>query len=284
MSDAAARTLDAAQSPTGNRNARRDSQRLSSVTTAIHLMKAFSEEEAELGISELAKRLKIAKSTVHRLATALLDEGLLEQNPDSGRYRLGIGLFSLGSQVRARLDVAMEAKTVLNDMRSKLGENARLAILNGRNVVFIHDFESAESVRLRSITGQFRPAHCTAEGVCLLAGLRAPALEAFLALPLAARTANTVTTPEILHERIRRAKRVGYATEDEECELGTRCIAAPVHQADGRVIAAIGLAGPRLRLKKRNYPQLAEAVMAAAARLSDRLGYEASQPIYVRTS
>lgn len=276
-------TTENAVPKTGNRNARRDSQRLSSVTTAIHLLKTFSEEEAELGISELAKRLEIAKSTVHRLATALLDEGLLDQNQDTGRYRLGIGLFSLGSQVRTRLDVAVEAKPFLNDMRAKLGENARLAILNRRNVVFIHDFESNESVRLRSITGQYRPAHCTAEGLCLLAGLRSTALDAWLSEPLTARTVNSVDSADELRERIRRVKRIGYATEEEECEIGTRCIAAPVFQADGKVIAAIGLAGPRLRLKKRDFPQLAEEVVACAQKLSERLGYEAGQPIYVRT-
>ncbi|MBD3763439.1 MAG: IclR family transcriptional regulator [Rhodobacterales bacterium] len=267
-----------------NRNPRRDSQRLSSVTTAIHLLKTFSEEEPELGISELAKRLGIAKSTVHRLASALLDEGLLEQNADSGRYRLGIGLFSLGSQVRSRIDVAAEAKPILNDMRAKLGENARLAVLSRRNVVFIHDFESNEGVRLRSITGQQRPAHCTAEGLCLLSGMRAPQLDAFLAEPLPARTPNSVTVAEDLAERVRRIKRVGYATEDEECDLGTRCIAAPVRDAEGRVVAAVGLAGPRLRLKKRDFPALAEQVIAYANRLSERLGYEAGQPIYVRVT
>lgn len=266
-----------------NRNPRRDSERLSSVTTAIHLLKTFSEDERELGISELAKRLGVAKSTVHRLASALLDEGFLEQNPDNGRYRLGISLFSLGSQVRSRLDVAAEAKPFLNDMRAKLGENARLGVLARRNVVFIHDFESNESVRLRSITGQHRPAHCTAEGLCLLSGMRAAQLEAFLAEPLPARTPNTVTVAEDLHERVRRVKRLGYATEDEECDLGTRCIAAPVFQADGRVVAAMGLAGPRLRLKKRDFPALAEQVAGYALRLSERLGYEPGQPIYVQS-
>lgn len=268
-----------------NRNARRDSQRLSSVTTAIHLMKAFSEEEPELGISELAKRLKIAKSTVHRLAMALLDEALLEQNPDTGRYRLGIGLFALGSLVRTRIDVAAEAKSFLNDLRASANENARLAILSRRNVVFIHDFESNDPVRLRSITGQFRPAHCTAEGLCLLAGLTDAALESFLAEPLPARTPNTVTDPAELMERIRKVRRLGYATEDEECDVGARCIAAPVFQADGRTAAAIGLAGPRLRLKKSQFPQLAETLVAAAHKLSARLGYRAAaEPVYARIS
>lgn len=265
-----------------NRNPRRGTDRLSSVTTAIHLMKAFSEDEPELGISELAKRLMIAKSTVHRLASALLEEGLLEQNPDNGRYRLGIGLFSLGTQVRTRLDVAVEAKPVLNELRLRTGENSRLGILNRRSVVFIHDFESNDTVRLRSITGQFRPVHTTAEGLCLLAGLRQPEIEEFLSKPLIARTPNTVTAPEDLLERLKRIKRVGYAVEDEESDIGTRCIAAPIRQSDGRVIAAIGMAGPRLRIRKRDFPSLAELVMETAQRLSDRLGYEASQPIYVR--
>ena len=87
-----------------NRNPRRNSSRLSSVTTAIHLMKTFTAEDQELGISELAKRLNVAKSTVHRLAGALLDEGLLQQSPETGRYSLGVELFSLGSMVR-RMDI-----------------------------------------------------------------------------------------------------------------------------------------------------------------------------------
>ena len=162
----------------------------------------------------------------------------------------------------------------LNEMRAKVNENARLAILSRRNAVYIHDFESNDSVRLRSITGQHRPAHATAEGLCILAGLRAPALEAFLSEPLQRRTQHTMTSPEELTERIKRVKRMGYAIEDEECDLGTRAVAAPVYQADRRVVAAIGIAGPRIRLRKRDFPQLAETVMGYAQRLSERLGYE----------
>jgi DNA-binding IclR family transcriptional regulator len=169
-------------------------------------------------------------------------------------------------------------------MRAKLGENARLAVLSKRNVVFIHDFESNEGVRLRSITGQYRPAHCTAEGLCLLAGMRTQQLDAFLSEPLIGRTPNSISTAEELLERIRRIKKAGYATEDEECDIGTRCIAAPIRSAEGRVIAALGFAGPRLRLKKRSFPSLAEQVVGFAQRLSQQLGYEARQPIYVRVN
>lgn len=264
-----------------NRNPRRDSSRLSSVTTAIHLLKTFSEVETELGISELAKRLGVAKSTVHRLAGTLLEEGLLQQNPENGRYSLGIGLFSLGSLVRSRLDVTSEAKNILNDLRAETGENVRLAVLERSSVVFLHDFESPETLRLRSNTGQLKPAYCTAEGLCLLSGLKEPELVKFLAYPRGPRTAKSITDEEGLRARIRKTKRMGYAIEDEECDDGTRAIAAPVYNGDGRIIAAVGTAGPRVRIRKSQFTKLAPQVIEAATLISERLGYARRQPIYV---
>lgn len=264
-----------------NRNPRRNSSRLSSVTTAIHLLKAFTEEDHDLGISELAKRLNVAKSTVHRLAGALLDEGLLQQNPETGRYSLGVGLFSLGSMVRARLDVTNESKHVLNLLREKTQENVRLAVIEHASVVFLHDFEGPQTLRLRSATGQLRPAFCTAEGLCLISGMRHPQIEKFLAFPRPKRTPNTVTEEEAFLARIRRVKRQGYAFEDEECDEGTRCVAAPIYNAEGRITAAIGVAGPRARIRKNQVPKLAPVVLEAANEISQRMGYVQRQPLFV---
>ncbi len=277
--------MDDQSNPTGrkevNRNPRRDSSRLSSVTTAIHLLKTFSEDDNELGISELAKRLGVAKSTVHRLAGTLLDEGLLQQNPENGRYRLGVGLFSLGSLVRARLDVTTESKHILNDLREQTQENVRLVVLERQSVVFLHDFESPQTLRLRSGTGQVRPAFCTAEGLCLLSGLREPELSQFMTFRRPQRTAKTVTDEDELRMRLKRVKRVGYAVEDEECDEGTRCIAAPIWNGEGRIIAAVGIAGPRVRIRKRQFPQLAPIAIEAGLQISERLGFSRRQPIYV---
>jgi DNA-binding IclR family transcriptional regulator len=264
-----------------NRNPRRNASRLSSVTTAIHLLKTFTEEDQTLGISELAKRLKVAKSTVHRLAGALLDEGLLQQDPETGRYSLGVGLFSLGSLVRSRLDVTIESKAILNTLREKTQENVRLAVLERQSLVFLHDFESPQTLRLRSATGQLRPAYCTAEGQCLIAGLRAPQLEAFVKIPRLERTPKSITDEEGFLQRIRRVKRQGYAFEDEECDDGTRCVAAPIYNAEGRVVASVGVAGPRVRIKKTLVPKLAPVVIEAADDISRRMGYFRRQPIYV---
>jgi DNA-binding IclR family transcriptional regulator len=264
-----------------NRNPRRNASRLSSVTTAIHLLKTFTEEEQHLGISDLAKRLNVAKSTVHRLAATLLNEGLLQQDPDTGRYSLGVSLFSLGSLVRSRLDVTVESKTILNALRETTGENVRLAVMEHTNVVFLHDFESHQVLRLRSATGQLRPAFCTAEGKCLIAGLRPPQFEAFLQLPRHERTPKTVFEEESFIKQIRRVKRQGYAFEDEECEEGTRCVGAPIFNAEGRIVASVGVAGPRVRIKKSQVTKLAPVVIDAADEISQRMGYMKRQRIYV---
>jgi IclR family KDG regulon transcriptional repressor len=264
-----------------NRNPRRNASRLSSVTTAIHLLKTFTEEDETLGISELAKRLNVAKSTVHRLAGALLDEGLLQQDPESGRYGLGVGLFSLGALVRSRLDVTNESKTILNVLREKTQENVRLAVLDRQSVVFLHDLESPQALRIRSATGQLKPAFCTAEGLCLLAGLRAPDLEKFLQYPRTVRAPNTITDKDEFLQSLRQVKRRGYAFEDEYCDEGTRCVAAPIYNAEGRLVAAVGVAGPRIRIKKAQVPKLAPVVTGAANEISQRMGYVLRQPIYV---
>jgi len=264
-----------------NRNPRRNSSRLSSVTTAIHLLKTFTAEETDLGISELAKRLNVAKSTVHRLAGALLAEGLLQQNPETGRYSLGVGLFSLGSLVRSRLDVTNESKHVLNALRERTQENVRLAVLERDSVVFLHDFEGPQTLRLRSATGQLRPAFCTAEGLCLISGLRQPQVAQFLVYPRPQRTGRTMTEEADILARVRRVKRQGYAFEDEECDEGTRCVAAPIYNAEGRITAAVGVAGPRVRIKKSQITKLAPVVIEAANQISQRMGYVQRQPIYV---
>lgn len=264
-----------------NRNPRRDSPRLSSVTTAIHLLKVFNDRDRELGISELAKRLAVAKSTVHRLVSALLAEGFLQQNPENGKYRLGFGLFTLGSLVRSRFDVASASRIMLNQLREKTQENVRLAVLEGQNAVYLHDFESPQTLRLKSATGIQRPAYCVAEGLCLLSGLRETDLAKIMEEPRIARTPKTVVDEEKLRARIKGISRQGYAIEDEEYEEGTRCLAVPIYQNDGEIVAALGVAGPRLRMKKSQFSKLAPLVINAAEQVSASLGYAGRPRVYI---
>src|SRR5881398_2742425 len=143
--------------------------RLSSVANAIRLLTSFSGEEDELGITTLAGRLRLAKSTVHRLAATLTGAGFLEQNGETGKYRLGVALFELGALVRRRMDVANEARPKLRELLEKTGETVQLGIVDHFSVLYVYEMESRRAIRMAAAVGGRAPLHCTAVGKVLLA-------------------------------------------------------------------------------------------------------------------
>ncbi|HMA51605.1 MAG TPA: IclR family transcriptional regulator [Magnetospirillaceae bacterium] len=246
--------------------------RLSSVANAILLMKTFSDEENELGISALADRLGLAKSTVHRLASTLVEQGMLEQNPETGKYRLGLTVFELGSLVRRKIDISREAKPWLMALREQTGETVLMSILGTGSVVCINFLESQKANRVTSGIGLRKPIHCTAEGKALLAFQPQPLIERVIEAGLDRRTAKTITDPAALREELASIRANGYATDDEEYELGMRSISAPIRDDSGSSTAAVAVAGPAQRLSKKQLLALADSVILAAKAISARLG------------
>jgi IclR family KDG regulon transcriptional repressor len=239
----------------------------------MRLLKAFSEREVEIGISDLAKRLGVAKSTVHRLAVTLVSEGILEQNPDSGKYRLGLSLFRLGALVRHRMDVSIEARHLLRELREKANETVHLAVLDGAEIMYVYNLESTQAIRMRSDIGVRKPAYCTAEGQAMLAYQPADGIDRVIRAGLPSRTPQTITDPATLRKALDLVRQRGCAIEDEESEIGMRCIAAPIRDDSGDVIAAIGLAGPVSRLSKKALASFIPHVIETAAAISARLGF-----------
>lgn len=248
-------------------------KRLSSVATAIALLKAFSEDEVDIGVSTLARRLGIAKSTVHRLATTLVSEGMLEQNPENGKYRLGIALFGLGALVRRRMDVSTEAKPYLFDLRKTTGETVHLTILDRNEVMYVYNLESMQAIRMRSDIGVRKPAYCTAEGLAILAFQPSATIDDILARGLKGRTPKTNTDPDRFRAALADVRERGYAIEDEESEVGMRSLAAPIRNGAGEVVAAVGVAGPVQRLPDETLASFAPHVVRTADAISVRLGY-----------
>ena len=247
--------------------------RLSSVAAAIKLLKAFTEDETEFGISGLAKRLGLAKSTIHRLATTLVADGLLEQDPQSGKYRLGIALFRLGALVRRRMDVSNEARPFLFDLRKKTNETVHLAILDGAEIMYVYYLESTQAIRMRSDLGGRKPAYCTAEGQAILAFGPSDVVDRVTRGGLRARTPQTITDAGRLAKALALVRQRGYAMDDEESEIGMRCIAAPIRNDGGEVVAAVGVAGPVSRLTKKTLASFAPHVIGTAAAISARIGH-----------
>ncbi len=248
--------------------------RLSSVANAIRLIKVFSDDDYEIGISDLGKRLLLPKSTVHRLATTLIDAGMLEQNPESGKYRLGLVVFELGSLVRRKMDFSSEAKPFLMELREKTGETVHLAILDNTSIVYINSLESKQAIRMTLDVGMRKPAYSTAAGKVMLAFQTAEFLNRVFEDGFEERTANTIVDPEAFRQELATIRTRGYALADEENELGVRSLAAPVRDHFGNVIAATSIAGPAQRLTKKVLTSFVPDVVSAADAISTRLGYQ----------
>ncbi|HVB89218.1 MAG TPA: IclR family transcriptional regulator [Beijerinckiaceae bacterium] len=247
-------------------------QRLSSVAMAVRLLKAFSQDEAEIGVTAMAKRLGVAKSTVYRLATTLVLEGMLEQNPETERYRLGLALFGLGALVRQRMNVSTEGRPHLFELRAATNETVHLAILEGSEIMYVLNLESNQAIRMRADLGSRKPAFCTAEGLAMLAFQPEESVAAVIRAGFEPRTPRTLVDPARWRAELVEVRRRGYAIEDEQSEQGMRSIAAPIRDSTRRVVASVGLAGPVQRLSDEAVLRFVPLITGAAATISTRLG------------
>ena len=256
-----------------SRNSRPAKARLSSVANSIRLLSSFSGEENELGITALAGRLRLAKSTVHRLAATLTAARFLEQNGETGKYRLGLALFELGALVRRRMDVADAARQKLRELLETTGETVQLGIIDHQSVLYIYEMEPRRAIRMAAAVGARAPLHCTAVGKVLLASQPAEYVNQVIDLGLKPYTPKTIVKRDDLLQTLADIAQRDYATDDEESETGLRAIASPVRNHTGAVIAAVGLAAPVQRMNKKVMLTCVPSVIATASAVSARLGY-----------
>jgi IclR family KDG regulon transcriptional repressor len=247
---------------------------LSSVGNAARLLKVFLSREKELGVSELARRLGLGKSTVHRLLTTLVSEGLVEQNAETGAYRLGLVMFELGQAVRVHMDLHAAVGPVLASLREETHESCQVGVLDGHEVVYVDRLESSHTLRLMNETGRRVPVHCTSSGKVLLAHLSPEALDLVLAAaPLTQLTPRTIVDPVQLRADLEKVRVRGWSEAVEEREIGVASIAAPIRDTSGLVIAAVSIGGPAARMGAQQRRRLADTVVEAGEAASRRLGW-----------
>jgi IclR family acetate operon transcriptional repressor len=247
---------------------------LSSVRNAARVLKAFTSDHRTFGVSELARHLGLATSTVHRLLTTLESEHLIEQDEHSGRYRLGLAVYDLTAAVAPGFDLSDALLPPMTVLRNRTGETVHVAVLDGRHVVYIERLDSPHSLRLFvEKVGRRNWAHCTASGKILLANLSSTELDRLLeGWELPAITPYTITDHDLLKKELTQVRDLGYSQNSGESEIEIVSVGAPIRDATGRVIAAISLVGPRNRMEP-EISVLRYAVMEAAGAASRRLGY-----------
>ncbi len=229
------------------------------------VFEAFGEHDQGLGVSELARRANLPKSTVSRIAADLVGQRFLDRDGD--KLYLGIRLFELGQTVQRPRELRESALPVMTDLRNLTGHTIHLAVLDGRDVVFIAIVCGQPAPRQSAKVGRRLPAHATALGKAILAASAPAVVDSIANGGLEQRTPHTICEPEVLLRELTETHRSGTATEWEECTTGLACVASAILGRGAVPVAAISLAGSVSELCDN---RLASAVRAAARTLSRR--------------
>jgi DNA-binding IclR family transcriptional regulator len=256
------------------RPGRRDgSEALKTLRKSIRVLECFSIQEPRLSLSEIARRVGLPPSTTHRIVATLREEGMLEQGGAGDQYRLGLKMFEMGSVVLATMELHREAQPIIEELARETGETVHLGVFNGTEVVSIEKMDSPHGLTTVVTIGKGAPAYCTGVGKALLAHQPEAVVDQICKMGLPRHTPQTITDSASLREELGRVRSLGYAVDDMELHPDVRCVAAPVRDHTGSVVASLSVSGPASRISKDAFPSLSEKVREAAAKLSARLGH-----------
>jgi IclR family KDG regulon transcriptional repressor len=250
------------------------------VSRALDILELFLERPA-LSAPQITEQLGLPRTTVHELLATLADRGYLDAVPGAPiSYRLGMRTFQLGSQFADRLDLVREAQEAAAEVALACDETVHVAVLDGRTIVYVAKVDSTHRVRMVSAVGSRLPAHCTAAGKMLLSALTPEAFDARYpaGTVLSALTPQSITAPARLRAALRRVAADNVAYDDRESNEAVRCVAAPVFDHGGRMVAAMSISAPTIRWTDERPAEWTELVRTGAAALSARLGHRI-QPI-----
>ncbi|KIF71274.1 IclR family transcriptional regulator [Streptomyces sp. AcH 505] len=245
------------------------------VTRAMDILELFLDGDGTLTAPDVIRRLGLPRTTVHELLTTLAARSYLVALPDQpGRYRLGVRTYQLGSRYAEQLDLAAEGQQVAREVAETCDETVHVAVLEDTDVIYIAKVDSTHAVRMVSAAGRRLPAHCTSVGKMLLAMLPRTELEARLAgRELVAMTPGSLTDPAALRAELDRVRERGTAVEHRESNPDVSCVAAPVRDSRGRVVAALSISVPMIRWSDERESELAQLASNGANALSARLGH-----------
>jgi DNA-binding IclR family transcriptional regulator len=246
---------------------------IGSLLHGLQILDMFERERPEIGIGEMAEQLGLHRSTTSRLAATLATAGYLQLAGEPGRYRLSGRLAALGELAAAEADVRRTALLYLQGLVQELGETGHLAVLEGTEAITIGVVDGWQTVRMHSWVGKRSPAHCSSMGKALLAGLSPAEFAArYPGRRLEARTDQTITAVGELARHLAEVRRRGYAVDRQELEPHLCCVAGPVFDRTGAVVASISVSGPDSRIDDASIPAIAAAVRRTAGQISARLG------------
>ncbi len=254
-----------------------DNELINSIDRALDVLLLLQQEGKEMGVTQIGSALGIYKSTAHRTLATLEAKGFVQQNPDNGKYWLGIRLYSLGMLIRERLPLKNIAYPFAKELSERFDEVVHISILDKSALTYpkhiiIDKIQGRQQVlSLTPPVGSSAACHSAAVGKCLMAFSPRSYLERFVGNPLPAFTEKTICSWDKLLAELETIRRRGYAVDDEELELGLTCVAGPILDRHAGIIAALSLSGPTTRVRAR-FEEIAAEVMRTTGAISSSLG------------
>lgn len=251
---------------------------VTSVERAFALLELLGAGDDSLGISELARRSELPVGTVHRLLATLNQLGYVEQDLETRKYALGVRFLHLRGAVAKRLKLGEQAMPIMKALMRRVNETVHLAVFSEGEIVYIDRIEGFQTQNMYTQIGKRGPAHCTALGKTLLAHLPEATVDQVIATRGLPRfTSRTITTAAALKQELSRIRQQGFAVDDLESDETVRCLAAPIRDYSGRVVAALSISGPASHIRPERDNDLIKEVTWAANQVSAGLGYLDSQ-------
>jgi DNA-binding IclR family transcriptional regulator len=249
---------------------------IQAVSHALDLLEQFNGEVDELGVTELSKRLKLHKNNVFRLLATLESRGYIEQNKVTENYRLGLKTLELGQTFIKQMGLLRQSKPVLEGLVRECNETTYVAILRDFYIIYLDAVETDMTVRVVPRVGSRLPAYCTAAGKVQIAHMSDEELDHFLdSKELKRYTNNTITDRDVLKKQLKTIAEEGYAIDNEELDIGVKCVSAPIRDYTRRIIGAVSISGPSMRFPDdRITNELIPMVLRAAEEISAKLGFQ----------
>lgn len=240
---------------------------------AFDILELLRDADEGLTAGEIVAKTGLPRTTAHELLVTMVERKYLRREDLTGKFHLGIVPFQLGNAFAERLDLRGSAQRVTQRVAAMCDETVQAGILDGSHVVYLCKVDSTQAVRTIARTGGRLPANCTAIGKALLAFLPQEEIEA-MAGPeaLGSLTPKSITDPELFKQQMREIQASGVAYEHGESNIDVSCVAAPVKDHAGKVIAAISISVPDMRWHQRTEEEWAELALQGARQLSAELG------------
>ena len=248
------------------------SENVQSVERALDIINTIVAANRSLSVGELSQAMGLAPSTIHRILQTLTVKNYVFQDPQTKRYDIGPEIVDISSALYLRYDLVRRVRPYLQELVEVTGESAHIAQLYGTTAMYLSQVEPFSMVRMFTTPGSIAPLHCSDVGKVFLADLPTARVDEIVRKTgLPARTPQTITDEPALLDELECVRVQGYALDDEEREMGVRCLSAGLLNGAGKVIAAIGVAGPTSRLSRERIGEVSAAVVSMAQRCADEL-------------